>query len=171
MAAILGRGMRGIQTTHNFGMSVLVIEGHGEYHAGDNPQDIRIPDSTELLLFTDLGVGLHDAHGVAIATKKGVPASLPVLYDALNQEYDTNPNGAKNVAASGSLKYFRAGDKYPNLRLYPYDHPNMAQINVTQGSFCFRYDQNNPNKYILLSDIIAQCGPQQYKWAACTVFR
>lgn len=152
-----------------FGHEKLTVEGHGEIDPSE--PTFTLPSSTSVVLYMGIGVGLDDSHGQDIASGKGMPATAPTTWDAHNHEYDTDPGGTQ-TAATGHQKVYRAGEKCPNLKLFPYNHPAMAAIAIdTTKSYHLSYDATLPNKFEYLKDIAAANAGKQIHWACCTVRR
>lgn len=116
------------------------------------------------------GVGLSDSHGQDITSGKPLPSTLPTTYDALNQEYDTDPKGTQR-RETGHLRKITGGDKCPNLKLFPYNHPDMAKINIDKNSYHLTYDKTDPDKFEYLRDIAKANSGKEIRWACCTVYR
>lgn len=159
---------RPIQVAVPVGWGVIVIEGHGEIDV-TIPMFV-VPDGTQVVTYQGVGVGLDDAHGQAIAQGSGVPARMPTLFDATNNEFDTDPGGTVE-RGTGGLRVYRGGEMCPNYRLWPYDHPGMGQIVVTLGNYYFQYDAANPTFSEPLRDIVSWRTGTQFRWACCTVIR
>lgn len=150
----------------------VYIEGHGEIDP--HMPKFKVPDSLLIVVYQGIGIGLDDDHGVAIVEGRGLPSTLPVLWDAQNGEYDTDPGGDQ-TAGTGHRRIYMGGEMCPNLKLFPYDHPAMADLtdSVDDRSYKIGYRADRPNYFQYLKDIAALSVHRgaTLHWAACTVIR
>lgn len=164
-----GRGWRNSNPIGPKGMTETVVEGHGELTPGDT---FIVPDGTIIVIFQGCGIGMDDSHGIDIATGKGTQVQMPLLWDAVNGEYDTEPpvSGGAKVPGQGIRKIYYQGDVCPNFKLFPWDHPIMGVLNVQNSSYKIGFNPVNPGNFIYLQDI-ANARRGLIKWACCTVYR
>ena len=166
-----GQGWRASKPLAPKAMENAVIEGHGEI---ENPAPtFKVPDSNIIVIFQGMGAGLDDSHGMDIASGKGTQVQMPLLWDAHNAEYDTEPpaSGGGKVAGAGIRKYYYPGNDCPDLKLFPWNHPAMGVLNVQAVSYRINYDPGNPHHFERLSTIANRLPGTMILWAACTVYR
>jgi hypothetical protein len=156
-----------------FCMADVYIEGHGEIDPW--VPTFTVPDSVDIVIYQGIGLGLDDEHGQAIVNGEGVPATLPTQWDGSNQEYDTDPQG-KQRRGTGHRRIYREGEQCPDYKLFPFNHPNMADLtgSVKDSSYKLSYKPAlGLGYYERLSEIARRSTHQNrtLHWACCTVVR
>lgn len=147
-------------------LPVIYVEGHGEFRAPYGT--FLVPDSIEIVIYQGPDVGLDDSHGIAIASGVGVPARLPTAWDAINNEYDTEPVAAGGAVRqnTGGTRVYRGGENCPDYTLISPQEPGMAVLVVQPGSVVAPIGVP-----IQLSLVVANNPSSQIHWVCCTVRR
>ncbi|MCS3745782.1 hypothetical protein FHY18_001343 [Xanthomonas arboricola] len=151
------------------GWDVVVCEGHGEWvKSGGVYGEFVVPKDIQIVIYQGVGVGLDDAHGIAIASNDLLPARLPILWDKKAGEYDTDPDGDVSVNAKTRWVYAQ-GEKCPNFTLFAYNEPGFSVIDKPKDT-SYTVLSKNPRTLYAICEHFKSKGGVQIRWAACTVY-
>ena len=152
------------------GMRRVAIEGHGSYYFRDNRVPKIVPPGRELVLLTDLGIALGESH-CRFTGKTWRSYTTPLAYCDSDGDLVTSCLTGDQSDLTGHMRVYRGGERYPDLRLFPYNDPNSA-ITILPSSYVLEYDPINPQKYEKLSEILERPSAIgcQFFWLACSTY-